>query len=362
MRYVLALFALGVLIAVHELGHLVLARLLGIEVKRLSIGFGPAVLSSKRGETHYTVGAIPIGGFVRIKGMNPHELRLDRKDLRSFAGRSPLQRGLVLLGGPLFNYLFAVGVLLALHLQGTQVPVPMTVGGVEPSSVAARAQLRPGDVVLTVDGEPVHQWSNLDELIADKAGKEVSLGLLRGGEGLQLKLTPAADRLGLGTLGLRQQSALRKLPFRPALLEAFNHTHWLIAEGVGLAWKMVHGKHRLERASPVALFQQASDEATQGWDALLRVMVTLSVALMLFNLLPLPSLDGGRLLFVALEAASGRRVKPELETLLHALGFAALLGLVLLAAGNDLRMGYVAQQRALGEQLDGGYEGASLTP
>ncbi|MFZ5468957.1 MAG: M50 family metallopeptidase [Myxococcota bacterium] len=336
MRYLFAILALGLLVAFHELGHLLAARAFRIKVLRYSVGFGPAIFTFRRGQTEYTLGAIPLGGFVRIQGMNPHEEGARTNDPASFAAKRPGQRLLVLLAGSFFNYLLAIVVLIGLHLAGTHMPVPMTIGAIEPGSAAALAQLRPGDRVAAVEGEPIEQWSRLVERVNDSPGKDLRLTLGREGEKLEVTVQPREEN-GVGRLGIAQQYVFRRLALGEAVSASFGHAHRLMAEGLRLLWRLLSGKGGVQLTSPIGVVKAASDAASTGLDAFLRVLVSISIALAVFNLLPVPALDGGRAAFVAVEAATGRKVSPKVETLLHTLGFVLLIALIFYIAAQDVR-------------------------
>ncbi|HYH98417.1 site-2 protease family protein, partial [Hyalangium sp.] len=175
MYALLALLALGLLLAVHELGHLLAARLLGVRVPRFSLGFGPPLLSFRLLGTEYVIAAIPIGAAATLHGMNPHTPGLDPADPQSYSAQRPWKRVLITLAGSLANYLFALGVLFTLYTSGTHVVVPLTVGTVTPGSEAARAQLLPGDRIRSVDGHAVKGWSEFVELIGRSPGQERTL-------------------------------------------------------------------------------------------------------------------------------------------------------------------------------------------
>jgi regulator of sigma E protease len=337
MHYLPLLLALGLLVALHELGHLVAARLLGIRVSRYTLGFGPAVFTFRFRETDYVFGAVPLGGSVRIQGMNPHEPGGDPTDPASFAARTPWKRMLVLLAGPLANLLFALGILFALYTSGTHVVVPLTVGTIVPGSEAARAQLLPGDRIVSVDGRPLESWAELVELIAQNPGRELKLGVERQDEPREVKVRPRPDERGAGRIGVSQQYVYRTHAPGQALLQAVAHTGNLVAEGSRLLGRLMQGQRGLVLSNPVGMVKQSSGAAASGLGAFLRVLVGLSVALAFFHLLPLPSLDGGRMLFLLLEAVSRRKVPPRVETLVHAVGFLALLGVVLTVALADVR-------------------------
>jgi regulator of sigma E protease len=337
MHYLPLLFALGLLVALHELGHLVAARLLGIHVSRYTLGFGPAVLTWRLGGTEYVLGAVPLGGSVRIQGMNPHEPGLDPTDPRSFTAQTPWRRMLVLLAGPLSNWLFALGVLAALYTSGTHVVVPLTVGTINPGSEAARAQLLPGDRIVSADGVPLESWSEFVALIAQNPGRELKLGIERGEEPREVTVRPRPDERGAGRIGVSQQYVYRTHGVGQALLQAVAHTGNLVSEGTRMLHRLLQGQQGIVVANPLGMVKQTSGAAASGMGAFLRVLVSLSVALAFFHLLPLPSLDGGRILFVVFEWVSRRKVPARVETLVHAVGFLALLGVVLTVALADVR-------------------------
>lgn len=347
MHYLPLLLALGLLVALHELGHLVAARLLGLRVERYTLGFGPPVLSWRWRGTEYALGAVPLGGSVRIHGMNPHAPGLEPTDSKSFPAQRPWKRLLVLLGGPLANAFFALGVLFALYTTGTHVVVPLTVGTITPGSEAARAQLLPGDRLVSVDGEPLESWSGFVELIARRPGRELRLGVERQGEEREVVVRPRPDERGVGRIGVSQQYVYRAHAPGQALLQALAHTGNLVLEGGRMVERLLRGTQGIALANPLGVVKQSSGAAGSGLGAFLRVMVNLSMALAFFHLLPLPSLDGGRIVFVLIESISGRKVPARVETLVHAVGFVALLGVVLTVSLADLRQRVGRAQQGL---------------
>jgi regulator of sigma E protease len=337
MHYLPLLLALGLLVALHELGHLLAARLAGVRVLRYMLGFGPPVFTWKLGGTDYVLGAIPLGGSVRIHGMNPHEPGLEPSDPTSFSSKGPWTRMFVLLAGPLTNALVALGILVALYTSGTHVVVPLTVGTIVPGSEAARAQLLPGDRIVSVDGVPLGSWAEFVEHIAQNPGRELKLGVERQEEPREVMVRPRPDERGEGRIGVSQQYVYRTHDPGQALLQAVAHTANLVSEGTRMLHRMAQGRQGLVLANPVGLVKQSSGAAASGMGAFLRVLVSVSVALAVFHLLPLPSLDGGRMLFLLFEVVSRRKVPPRVETLVHAVGFLALLGVLLTVALADLR-------------------------
>ena len=250
MHYLPLLLALGLLVALHELGHLVAARLLGVRVDRYTLGFGPAVFTLRFRGTDYVLGAVPLGGSTRILGMNPHEPGVDPADPASFSAQGPWRRMLVLLAGPLANWLFALGILFALYTSGTHVVVPLTVGTIIPGSEAARAQLLPGDRLVSVDGQPLESWSGFVELIAQNPGRELKLGVQRRGEPREVTVRPRPDERGEGRIGVSQQYVYRTHGPGQALLQSVAHTGNLVTEGTRMLGGLLQGRRSVEDGQP----------------------------------------------------------------------------------------------------------------
>lgn len=338
MYALLALLALGLLLAVHELGHLVAARLLGVSVPRFSLGFGPPLLSFRLFGTEFVIAAIPFGAAATLHGMNPHVTGLEPTDPRSYSAQRAWKRVAITLAGSLANYLFALGVLFTLYTSGTHVVVPLTVGTVTPGSEAARAQLLPGDRILSVDGQPVKSWSEFVELIGKSPGQERTLVIVRHEDSRVVQVRPRPDERGVGRIGVSQQYVYKEHPPGEALTQSLVHTQRVAAEALSLVWSVVAGRApTAEPPSSVAVVRQSSGAASSGWDAFLRVLVAISVALALLHLVPAPGLDGGRLLFLALELARRRPLSPKVETLANTVGFLVLAAAIVYVAVAEVR-------------------------
>ncbi|WP_237081146.1 site-2 protease family protein [Myxococcus xanthus] len=337
MHYALVLLALGGLLTLHELGHLVAARLLGVRVPRFVFGFGPPLVSFRLWGTQYVVAAVPLGATAHLHGMNPH--RADADEAAGFAARGPLLRILIILAGPLANYALALGVLFALYTSGTHVVVPLTVGTVQPGSEAARAQLLPGDRIVMVAGQPLRSWSEFVEKVGAAPGVPLELGVERGGDARSVMVRPRPDERGTGRIGVSQQYVYKAHGAGEALSHSFTHTVKVAAEGVAMLKRMMqHGLESADAASPGALVRQESADAmSSGTDALLRTLVAASVVLALLTLLPVPGLDGGRVVLLLVEAASGRRIPPRVETVAQTVGFLGIAVAVVLMATAEIR-------------------------
>jgi regulator of sigma E protease len=336
MRYLLAIFLLGLLVALHELGHLVAARLCRMKVERFAVGFGPPLLATRRRGTQYSLRAIPFGGFVRVAGMEA--AGEGPPGPGSFRSRPRWQRALVLVSGSALNYLCALALLFALYAGGRRVPVPGTVGEVTPGSEAARVQLRPGDVVEAVDGRPVREWSDLTRAVAEHAGPQLLvLAVRRGDQALEVRAAPRPDEEGVPRLGVSQLYAYRQLTRREAAAYAVHHASSLVVEGLTATWGMLRGRPGATLEGPVTIAQRTAGAATSGADALVALLAAISVALAVFNLLPVPGLDGGRLVLLAIAAVRGKPADPRVEAVASAVGFFALIALAVWVTVRDVR-------------------------
>ena len=202
------IFVLGVLVFVHELGHFLAARRIGVRVLTFSLGFGPKLLIFKRGDTEYCVSAIPLGGYVKMAGENPDDARTGASD--EFLSKTKWERFQVLIMGPVMNLALAIIVMALVLYQGAELPAfteqPAVVGTVEADSPAAAAGIRPGDRIVSVDGRDIANWERLTMAIGTRANRQVSIVFLRDGKAIEKQLTPKAiDKFETGSIGVGPQ-------------------------------------------------------------------------------------------------------------------------------------------------------------
>ncbi len=337
MRALLALLALGVLLAAHELAHLLAARIFGTRAVVFSFGIGPPLFSFRALGQRWALGAIPFGGWLRLEGENPHDAA--RASGVPFAALSVGRRLAVFAAGPLASWALSVLLLAGLFAAGTHHPVGMTVGGVEPGSLAAQAGFRPGDRIVSVDGDEVHGWSELVDALTHAPDGSASVTVARGDTTATLVVTPELDPEGRPRIGLRQLYALERLPPTQALWRAVLHTgvvlERIFREAGALLAQPWGGASRNRTAG--ALVWSAAEAAETSFDALVRTLAALSLALGLFFLLPLPALDGGRMLLTLWEAARGRPVDGRVQTLLQTLSLLAGVAAVAWLAYGEVR-------------------------
>jgi regulator of sigma E protease len=417
-------FVIGVLVFVHEFGHFIAARRIGVRVLKFSLGFGPRIIGFTRGDTEYCVSAIPLGGYVKMAGENADDPRSGGPD--EFLSKTKWQRFQVLIMGPVMNMALAVVLLAVVLAQGADVPAYLdqlpVVGGVEKSSPAERAGFRPGDRVLTVSGEEVKTWEDFDVAIgtrpgrpvavtvvrndreqsltvtpdregkfevgrigvfpqvhprvqsvrrgepADVAGlktgdvvlavngesvqlarqlseaigrnplKPITLSVMRGGQPLEIMVTPRRDG-DVGRIGISIANELKRI--QPGPLGAV----WLSVqrnwEFAGLILRTLGGLISGETSpkqlmGPVGIAQLSGESAQEGWISLFALMASISLNLGLLNLLPVPVLDGGHILIMALEGAARRDFSIRVKERMLFAGFVLLMLLMVTVIYNDL--------------------------
>ncbi|MGE5700036.1 MAG: RIP metalloprotease RseP [Deltaproteobacteria bacterium] len=338
---------LGVLIFVHEFGHFIVARRLGVGVTKFSFGFGPKLFGVKRGETEYLVSAIPLGGYVKLVGESDGDEVPEDQRSRSFSHKSLAVKTAVVAAGPLGNLLFAVLVFWVVFLGGVPTLTPK-IGNVLPDSPAARAGLKSGDVVVSIGGEAVSTWEELAARIRQEgAGKGLSMTVRRDGN--EIAVTVAAEiREGKSIFGEKvleprigivagQDIVRRKLGPVAAFLRAGKETGKLVELTVMTVVKLVTRVLPSDTlGGPILIAQLAGDQARQGMSPFAYFLGLLSVNLGILNLLPIPILDGGHILFFSIEALRRKPLSPQARALAQQVGLAIILMLTALVFYNDI--------------------------
>jgi regulator of sigma E protease len=426
------LFVLGVLVFVHELGHFLAARRLGVRVLTFSLGFGPKLLKIRRGDTEYCVSAIPLGGYVKMAGENPDDPRTGQPD--EFLSRTKWERFQILIMGPVMNIALAIVVMAVVLAQGAEVPVyqdqPPVVGAVTAGSPAEGAGIRPGDRILSVAGEGVDTWEDLFLAVGTRANRDISIAFLRDGQTRSVTVRPESEnRFEVGRIGVLpnsnpiissviagepaekaglkggdivlavngeqmatrdqlieaisrnagheialtvkrgdQQLQLRATPEQrgdrgmlgvyvteptrrldPNAFEAIQMSIERNIEFSGLIFRTLGGLFVGETSprqlmGPVAIAQLSGESAEAGWFALFSLMASISLNLGLLNLLPIPVLDGGHILIMAVEGIARRDFSMAVKEKMLLAGFVLLMMLMVTVIYNDLtRISWIEQ-------------------
>ncbi|ASI35709.1 MULTISPECIES: RIP metalloprotease RseP [unclassified Exiguobacterium] len=399
----------GVLVAVHEWGHLVMAKRAGILCREFAIGFGPKIFSFFKNETLYTVRLLPIGGYVKMAGEEPefvevkpgqavglgmneglvdaiyldashpkadqvvtveridllHKLELvglqdevsTRYDIsktaflvegqtrtqiapydRTFGSKSVFKRVLAIAAGPAMNFVLAFIILFGLALYNGSPTGESVIGTVQKDSPADQAGLVEGDRIVSVNGDETTKWEDLRAGFQDEAGKETTVVYERDGQETTTQITPKIQQQGDQKVGIIGVTNETEKSFGTALETGVTETWRMSTLIVGAVGDLVTGVVGVDQLSgPVGIVKMTDQVADSGFSMLLTWTALLSVNLAVFNLLPLPALDGGRLLFLFLEALRGKPVDPQKEGLVHFVGFALLMLLMLVVTWNDIQ-------------------------
>jgi regulator of sigma E protease len=340
---------LGGLIFFHELGHFLVARMLGIGVKAFALGFGPRIFAFRAGMTEYRLCAIPLGGYVMLAGESPDgEEEPDIPKALLFNERPVLHRMAVVAAGPVFNFILAWGLYWALFASQGQMGLAPNIERVLPDSPAAKAGIAPGDSVLTVDGKSIVFWEDLTDLVQASKGRELTLLIKRGKEQVTLKLTPemrqrknifgeTVEAPMLGVVAAKDIITL-DLDAAQSFKISAKETWRAIVNMVMALVKMIERVIPADSiGGPILIAQIISREAEGGMVGLLAITAALSANLGFVNLLPIPVLDGGHLAIFGLEAVTRRRLSQRARSAAIRVGMAMLAALMILATYNDLR-------------------------
>ncbi|MGE5843896.1 MAG: RIP metalloprotease RseP [Syntrophaceae bacterium] len=337
---------LGVLIFVHELGHFLLAKSLGVGVLKFSLGFGPKLIGRKVGETEYMISLVPLGGYVKLLGESDTDDVLPQDERRSFVKQHVLKKIAIVVAGPLFNFLFAILAFAVIFMVG--VPSLTTdIGSIQPGSPAEVAGVRAGDNVQSIDGRNVGRWSDLAEIITTSGGKELTLKLKRDGTLQDVRVKPESvkvknvfgedvDSWKIGVGASNNTFIERQNPIR-AVWTGMEQT-WAITELTLISIvKMVQGIVSPDSlGGPILIAQMAGAHVKKGIMNFVFFMALLSINLAVLNLFPIPVLDGGHLMFFLIELVTGKEVNIKWRERAQQVGFFILVMLMIFVFYNDI--------------------------
>lgn len=335
---------LGVLIFVHEFGHFIVAKLAGVKVLKFSLGFPPAMIKRKWGETEYILSWIPLGGYVKLLGEDPEsdEEIAPEDQGRTFTGKPLWVRFAVILAGPLSNYLTAAVLLSAAYMAGWPVPVS-EVGKVVEGTPAQTAGFMAGDRVTSVEGKPVWRWHDMRKIIEKNPGRPLTVIVERDGVKKDLSVTPALskekDIFGkpVGRIGIAPSNRAETLGPLAAIQEGVNAT-WRVTEDVTVVLiKLVKGEVSAKTlGGPITIIQASGASLKAGIFLFMGFMSFISINLAIINLLPIPILDGGHLLFFLIEAVIRRPVTGRVREIAVQAGLLFIVCLMALVFYNDI--------------------------
>lgn len=342
-----AVVALGVLIVIHELGHFLVAKRAGVGVLTFSVGFGKKLYVKKYGETEYCISAIPFGGYVKMVGEDPDQDvdEVDRE--RSFSDKSLSRRFAIVLAGPGFNLVLAAAIFLWMFSAYGIPYITTEVGSVNPNSPAAAAGLQPGDQIISANDQPVTTWSELKEQVGASEGRPVSFVVLRNGSEISATVEPREGEgrnvfgelekawlIGVVSAG---KTGIKEIGLPTAAWEAIYKTTEFSILTLQTLGKMVTLQVSSENlGGPVMIAKVAGEQVQRGVRDYLLFLAVLSINLGVLNLLPIPVLDGGHLLFFFAELLRGRPLAIRQREVAQQVGFVLLVLVMVYALFNDV--------------------------
>lgn len=345
LTFVIVLFVFSILIIVHELGHMLIAKRLGVKVERFSLGFGKKIFGVKKGDTEYILSVFPFGGYVKMAGDTPNEYRGKPEE---FFSKSPFKRLLIVAGGPLTNYAFAFILFTSIFMIG--MPTYMTrVGKLLQEYPAAKSGLRAGDVIVAIEDKEIKYWDDLVELVRkDTSGDPLDFTVKRDGETFDIKIAPKiiktknifGQETKIGMIGIAPQQEIvfvKHNLFQAAMLGGRKLIRLTALTYKGL-WLLITGGLPVKESvtGPIGIAFLIGEAAKMGFIYLLTIMAHINMALAVFNLLPFPVLDGGHILFLAIEKLRGKPVSPRAQEIAGQIALYILIAFALFISWNDI--------------------------
>ena len=354
------LFVLTIVVFFHELGHFLMARLCGIKVLVFSIGFGPEIAGfNDRYGTRWKISAVPLGGYVKFFGDDnaasvPDQAAAsamtdaERKD--SFMFQPVGSRAAVVAAGPIANFVLAIAIFAAIFMTVGKQTTSARVDTVQPASAAEAAGFKPGDLVTAINGEKIESFSDMQRIVSISAGETLSIEVDRGGALINLKATPQLkelkDNFGnvhrLGVLGISRSMSPGDIrtekagPLRAVVMGA-QETWFVVDRTLAYIGGVFVGREAADQlGGPIRIAQVSGQVATAGFTALIHLTAVLSVSIGLLNLFPIPLLDGGHLLFYAIETIRGRPLSERAQEVGFRIGLAVVVMLMIFATFNDI--------------------------
>ena len=338
---------LGVLIFFHEFGHFLVARLFGVGVEKFSLGFGPRLIGKKVGITDYRISAIPLGGYVKMVGEEP-DAEIDPEDIPfSFTHKHVAKRMLIVAAGPVFNILLAVIIFFGIFFTSGTFVLKPSVGSVKQGSPAFAAGLEKGDLITAINESAINSWDEMAEIINASKGQKIKLAVRRGESTQKFSLAPEqvttknifgedVQRYIIG-ITASGETYSKELNLFQAFSESMIQTYRVTELMVVIIAKLITGDISTDTlGGPIMIAQMAGDSAKAGIGSLISFIALISVNLAIINLLPIPVLDGGHLLFFSIEAVKGRPVSIKVREIAQQVGLFLLILLMILVFYNDI--------------------------
>lgn len=354
MTIIWAVVLFGLLIFFHELGHFILAKLVGVKVMKFSLGFGPKIIGRKIGETEYLISAIPLGGYVKPLGEEIGEKLEEEDKPRAFNYQPVWKRTAIVIAGPAFNLVLAFIIFTAFLGLNLPVAIPdldsisTKIESVKEDSPAEKADLRKGDTIVSINGTKVNDWNEMSGIFSGNPGKELDLKVRRGDDLIDVKIIPepvkVEDEQGgeviVGRIGISKKfnaKVIERTGIFEAPLKGLEAVYGWCVLTLEVIVKLLAGSLSAKQmGGPILIVDAAAKAASVGAFAYFNFIAIISVNLAVLNLLPIPVLDGGHIMFLSIEALRRRPLSDKILTALNRIGMALLLLLITFVFYNDI--------------------------
>lgn len=326
--FFIALLVFGMLVFFHEFGHFLVAKLTGIKVIEFSIGFGPKLFRFKSHETSYSVRLLPLGGFVSMEGEEEESY-----DPRSFSNKPVLTRMGVIIAGPIMNFLLAILLISIISFFAGTATTKVSVVPDEPADLAG---IKDGDIIYSVEGNKVNVWEEVVSIISQKPDENINVKVLRNSDIVSYNIkTDVEQKTNRGVIGIK--AVVVKHSLRQSIKTGLNTTFWVIKMILVGLLQMLKGQAEADVVGPVGIVHIVGEAAKVGIFNVLYLAAIISINLGLFNLFPIPALDGSKIVFLGIELLKGKPLDPDKEGLIHFIGFALLMILMVFIIIKDVR-------------------------
>lgn len=346
MTVISAIILLGIIIFVHELGHFLFAKLTGVKVQKFSLGFGPKLIGKKSGDTEYLISAIPLGGYVKMLGEVPGEELKEEERPFAYNYQPVWKRFVIVFSGPLFNILFAVAIFFFIFIHGMPILVP-EVGSVLSSSPAEKAGLAEGDRIVGIGGEDIAEWDEMTGIIHESPGTQLDFTIERDGGTFEVSIVPEKKKMKdifgeereIGLIGIRPSGStvLKKDSVAGALQNSILRTWEISSLTLVSIVKLIQRVIPMDTiGGPILIVQMAGEQASRGFLNFFVFMAIININLGILNLLPIPILDGGHILFLGIEAIRKKPMNEKVIAISQKIGLALILTLMFFVIYNDV--------------------------
>ena len=337
----------GAIVFVHELGHFLAAKLVGVRVEQFSLGFPPKMFSRKFGETEYIISWIPFGGYVKMSGMIDESL--DDKPLTGesweFMSKNYLQKMFVISAGVIMNFILAFVIFAAITFySGIGELGPAKIGAIDPGMPADAVGIRPGDLIVSISGDTISGWEEMAGHISGFAGQNLDIEWVREGVLMKANVTPVSqerlidgEKVEIGMIGVGAELQRRPAGFIESIVNGVDATVYSCSATVMGLYMLIQGEAGIKDfTGPVGIAQYSGQAMETGFIVFLSFLAFISANVGLFNILPIPVMDGGHLVFINIEAILRRPVPTKVKLVVQQVGMVLLLALFLVISFNDI--------------------------